>query len=195
MNIELELTDIIPEDIQEGILYVSLKHWITAHKCVCGCGNKVVLRLSPRHWAITLNGESVSLYPSVGNWQLPCRSHYWIEEGRILQARDWSDEEVAWNRSLTKGVRTPNQTPYSRFEKTNQFDPSSDLEVKGSATHQRNDLEERVEEYDGGCPESQPKSESEIKNGLYNQWWKNTRNTIGKKWRTILDRVGIKHVA
>ena len=54
------------------------------------------------------------MYPSVGNWQLPCRSHYWIEEGEIIHAKQWSDAEIKRNRALTKGRRTPLQTQYSR---------------------------------------------------------------------------------
>ena len=115
MNLRIQLTETIPEDIDEGILYVSLTYWTTAHKCGCGCGQRVVLRLSPKHWAITLNGESVSMYPSVGNWQLPCRSHYWIEDGRILHARRWSESEIRQNRAITRGMRTPFQTPFSRL--------------------------------------------------------------------------------
>lgn len=57
MKIRLQLTETIPEEIEEGILYVSLTYWTTAHKCGCGCGQKVVLRLGPKHWSITLNGE------------------------------------------------------------------------------------------------------------------------------------------
>ena len=126
MKLKLQLTETIPENIEEGILYVSLTYWTTAHKCGCGCGQKVVLRLSPKHWAITLNGESVSMYPSVGNWQLPCRSHYWIEEGRIIPAKRWSDTEIMRNRMMTKGRRTPLQTPRSRLEEYSQPENCSD---------------------------------------------------------------------
>jgi hypothetical protein len=35
------------------------------------------------------------MFPSVGNWTLPCQSHYWIRNGKILWARRWTEEEIA----------------------------------------------------------------------------------------------------
>ncbi len=130
MKIRLQITDEIPKKIEEGILYVSFKYWTTAHKCGCGCGQKVVLRLSPKHWTVMTNGESVSMYPSVGNWQLPCRSHYWIEEGRIVRARRWSDAQIKHNRAMTRGRRSafptmPRFLPYplAQIENDHETDP------------------------------------------------------------------------
>jgi len=40
----------------------------------------------------------VSLAPSIGNWALACRSHYWIREGEIRWSRRYSDAEIADNR-------------------------------------------------------------------------------------------------
>ncbi|MFE2118360.1 DUF6527 family protein [Streptomyces microflavus] len=42
-----------------------------------------VTPLSPAQWSVTYNGENVPLTPSIGNWSLPCRSHYWICDGRV----------------------------------------------------------------------------------------------------------------
>jgi hypothetical protein len=38
------------------------------------------------------------LAPSVGNWQLPCKSHYIIREGRILWARAWTPDQITAGR-------------------------------------------------------------------------------------------------
>ena len=54
-----------------------------AHLCFCGCGMKVVTPLSPTGWALTFEGRGVSVTPSVGNWNLKCRSHYVISGNRI----------------------------------------------------------------------------------------------------------------
>ncbi len=43
---------------------------------------------------MTFDGETVSVTPSVGNWALPCRSHYIIHQGRIQWAGDWTDERI-----------------------------------------------------------------------------------------------------
>lgn len=169
MKIKLQITETIPEEIEEGILYVSFTYWTTAHKCGCGCGQKVVLRLSPKHWAITLNGESVSMYPSVGNWQLPCRSHYWIEDGRILQAGCWSDEEIMRNRAVTKGKRTHFQTQRSRY--------FEQLEIGGGSE----EVEGRVTVSADG-----DKDDTEVNS---TRWWNRARNIIHGAWRRVVDKI------
>ena len=77
-RIEHQFVDLIPETISEGVLYVSMTYATAIHKCCCGCGNKVVTPLDPNHWMLTFDGQSISLSPSIGNWNYPCRSHYWI---------------------------------------------------------------------------------------------------------------------
>ncbi|MFG2767453.1 DUF6527 family protein [Streptomyces rubiginosohelvolus] len=43
------------------------------------------------------NGENVSLTPSIGNWSLPCRSHYWICDGRVRWSRRYAPSEIDQN--------------------------------------------------------------------------------------------------
>ena len=76
-----QFVDYIPERPQPGVLYVSIPYATVVHRCACGCGNKVVTPLSPADWKLTFDGESITLYPSVGNYSYPCRSHYWIRGG------------------------------------------------------------------------------------------------------------------
>lgn len=187
MKLRLQITETIPEDIEEGILYVSFTYWTTAHKCACGCGQKVVLRLSPKHWAITLNGESVSMYPSVGNWQLPCRSHYWIEEGRVLHARRWSEAEILRNRVMTKGRRTPFQTPRSRLYEFGQAEDSSDTQARLSAPYLENDAEAVISDVGGGAGLSSGKGKDTVK-GVSTRWWNTATKEIGRAWRKVVDR-------
>src|SRR5688572_12008813 len=73
----------VPEQLEEGVLYVSIEYATAIHRCCCGCGNEVVTPLSPKDWKLTFDGESVSLSPSIGNWSFKCRSHYWIARNRI----------------------------------------------------------------------------------------------------------------
>lgn len=98
-TIRHEFVEFIPEELEEGVLYISIPYATTTHPCACGCGNKVVLPLHPTHWKITFDGETVSLSPSVGNWSFPCRSHYWIKEDRIQWAKKWSKEKVERGRA------------------------------------------------------------------------------------------------
>lgn len=87
----------IPADLEEGYLYISMDYATALHKCACGCGIEVVTPLTPTDWKLTFDG-SVSLYPSIGNWSFPCRSHYWIRNSRIRWAEAWTDDEVRLNR-------------------------------------------------------------------------------------------------
>lgn len=95
----------IPDDIQEGILYISIEYKTAIHKCVCGCGNEVVTPISPTDWQLSYDGETVSLYPSIGNWDFNCRSHYWITNSEIEWAPSWSKNDIEHGRvkdGLTK---------------------------------------------------------------------------------------------
>ncbi len=76
--------DSIPSTLQEGIIYVSLKHKIAAHLCACGCGHRIDTPLDPEEWKLTYDGETISLWPSIGNWDLPCRSHYFITNNKAI---------------------------------------------------------------------------------------------------------------
>jgi hypothetical protein len=98
-TIKLERVQYVPKELSPGILYVSEKYSVAAHLCACGCGNKVVTPLGPAEWSFTEKTGQASLWPSVGNWQLPCRSHYVIGNGHIHWAGAWSDAQVAAGRS------------------------------------------------------------------------------------------------
>jgi hypothetical protein len=100
----------IPEIIDEGILYVSIPYQTAIHKCFCGCGNEVVTPLSPKQWTLIFDGESVSLYPSIGNWNLKCQSHYFIKENKVIWAKTYSD-------SMIKRVRRRDSDDIKKFFK------------------------------------------------------------------------------
>lgn len=93
-SIRPAFVDEVPDDLESGVLYVSLEHASMIHLCACGCGSEVVLPLTPEDWRITYDGENVSVSPSVGNWSLPCRSHYYVRAGAVVWAGDWSEEKI-----------------------------------------------------------------------------------------------------
>jgi hypothetical protein len=76
----------IPERLREGRLYVSLKYRTASHLCPCGCGNRVVTPFSSGYWTMRVVLWGVTLQPSIGNWHLPCQSHYWIRKNRVVWA-------------------------------------------------------------------------------------------------------------
>ena len=93
-SLEHRFVELIPEVKDEGILYVSIEHCVAIHKCICGCGNDVVTPIDPSAWKLTFNGEAISLYPSIGNWDFECRSHYWISENKIKMAESRKDKKT-----------------------------------------------------------------------------------------------------
>jgi len=98
-RLEPAFVDFIPSDLEPGTLYVSLTYRTTIHLCASGCGNKVVLPLSPAEWQFTFDGQSISMSPSVGNWEYPCKAHYWIRKGRVEWAGPWSHERIEAGRA------------------------------------------------------------------------------------------------
>ena len=93
-RLEHRFTAIIPDRLEPGILYVSMEYATGAHSCCCGCGEEVITPFTPTDWRMEFDGETISLSPSVGSWTLPCRSHYIIKRGKVIEAGRWSDEAV-----------------------------------------------------------------------------------------------------
>ena len=91
--------EIIPDAVEDDVLYISLKYCTAIHKCVCGCGNEVVTPISPTDWKLIFDGKTVSLSPSIGNWSFNCQSHYWIKRNKIVYAREWDKEEIQFGRT------------------------------------------------------------------------------------------------
>ncbi len=91
---ELQVVRRLPDILREGILYVCFECNVVVHLCACGCGEKVVLQIDPDFWRVWYDGETVSLSPSIGNFQYPCRSHYWIEQNRVKWVYDKPENSV-----------------------------------------------------------------------------------------------------
>uniref|UniRef100_UPI003216D327 DUF6527 family protein n=1 Tax=uncultured Draconibacterium sp. TaxID=1573823 RepID=UPI003216D327 len=95
-----EFVEYLPKELEEGILYISMKYKTAGHKCPCGCGNLVFTPFSPIDWQISYNGKGVTLTPSIGNWDYECRSHYWIMENEIQYAREFDSSEIEYIRRM-----------------------------------------------------------------------------------------------
>ena len=94
-TIEAEFVETIPAGIQAGKLYVSRKYRTATHLCCCGCGSKVVTPLKPGGWTLRNgNSDQVTLWPSIGNWSFPCKSHYWIRAGQVVWAPTLTEREI-----------------------------------------------------------------------------------------------------
>jgi len=105
-EIAYKFVEFIPEEIEEGTLYISIQYCTAVHKCVCGCGNEVVTPLSPTDWELTFDGKTVSLSPSIGNWNFECKSHYFITKNKIRVARSWNNFEIEEGRKKDLAAKT-----------------------------------------------------------------------------------------
>lgn len=110
----------MPSDLEDGILYIGIETGTILHRCACGCGHEVNTPLGRTDWSFTYDGETISLWPSVGNWSFPCRSHYVVKKSSIEWAGAWSDEEVEAGRRADRALNerrygTP-ETPLQNTE-------------------------------------------------------------------------------
>lgn len=95
----------VPRELESSVLYISMEYATAVHSCCCGCGERVVTPFTPTDWQITFDGESVTLNPSVGNWNQDCRSHYVIEKNQVIECGRWSDARVEAERRRDKRAK------------------------------------------------------------------------------------------
>lgn len=91
----MRLTELTPEYVhfmpekpamKEGILYISREFGSVQHRCACGCGEIVVTPIDTVQWWTLREedeGRVVTLWPSIGRFQSPCKSHYFITKNKI----------------------------------------------------------------------------------------------------------------
>lgn len=128
-----EFVEFIPEELEQGTIYVSIRFATASHLCCCGCGNKVVTPIRPTDWKLIFDGKSLSLDPSIGNWSFACQSHYWIRNNRARWAPTWSRERIDRGRI------------HDRYAKDDYFGPAS------AATDA--EMADKIGELDVGKPE------------------------------------------
>jgi len=94
----------IPDVLEYGVVYISISHRVAIHKCICGCGDEVVTPFAPYGWRLSFDGETVSLSPSIGNWNFECRSHYWIRNNQVVFAESF-DEKFSNKKKKSKNKK------------------------------------------------------------------------------------------
>lgn len=94
MTLEPRYVEFVPDQLQSGVLYISRRYSTAIHLCCCGCTREVVTPLTPTDWQLTTQGNAVTLFPSIGSWNSPCQSHYWIRRNRVQWAPAWTRQEI-----------------------------------------------------------------------------------------------------
>lgn len=107
----------LPKQLEEGFLYVSKEFGIAGHLCPCGCKNKIITPLDSTEWSFREDNGKPTLYPSIGNWQLPCKSHYWINNGLIDWSYEWTEKQIIEGRQAEEKNR---RSYYDQFEITDK---------------------------------------------------------------------------
>jgi hypothetical protein len=116
VRLEHRFVQYIPEKLEPGIIYISMEFATAAHACCCGCGEQVITPFTPPDWKLTFDGETVSLWPSIGNWNFKCRSHYIIRRSRVFEAEPWENEDVEHGRECDK------QKKRNYYEREGQYE-------------------------------------------------------------------------
>jgi len=94
-SVTFEFVEYIPTQLEEGVVYIAPEFGAVIHLCCDGCGERVSTPLHPGQWTLTFDGQTISLNPSIGNWQLACKSHYYIRRNQVVWAGKWDDERIA----------------------------------------------------------------------------------------------------
>ncbi len=90
------LVDALPPALEYGVIYISHRYKLAVHLCACGCGLEVPTKLAPEEWSFHVDKhDRISMWPSIGNWSFPCRSHYVVRNGAIQWAADFTPQMVA----------------------------------------------------------------------------------------------------
>jgi hypothetical protein len=84
MDLKIEFHEFIPERLEEKTLYVSEKYETAIHLCICGCKNEVTTPFGRNGWQYHRESDIVTLSPSIGSFQLPCKSHYFIQRNKVV---------------------------------------------------------------------------------------------------------------
>ena len=104
-SIMSQRVEFMPKKLDHGILYISEKYGTAAHLCACGCGAKIRTPLGPTEWNVKEADAGPSLWPSVGNWQQACQSHYVIRNSKIVWCGQWTPEQILAGRDKEEARR------------------------------------------------------------------------------------------
>lgn len=104
-----EFIEFLPMNLEDGKLYISMKYCTAVHLCACGCGERVVTPLQPNGWKLSFDGL-VTLRPSIGNFEYPCMSHYFITDNEI----QWLPKEVVVDKNKKKKTKKRKKIKFKR---------------------------------------------------------------------------------
>lgn len=78
--------EFIPDEINEGELYISTEYNTCTHLCPCGCKERIPIPINNPNiesWDLSIGDGLVTISPSLQN-RFKCKSHYFIRENKIV---------------------------------------------------------------------------------------------------------------
>ena len=82
-----------PTLLQSEVVYINEEFEIATLLCPCGCNHKIVLLCPDGHLVIN-DGGFATVKPSIGVWDAPCRSHFFLNSGTVDWCNSWSEERI-----------------------------------------------------------------------------------------------------
>jgi len=82
MKYRYELVGRIPAPMREGVIYHTEEFELAGLLCACGCGHRITLLVPDSH-QVWEEGGYATIRPSIGVFDAPCKSHYFINAGSV----------------------------------------------------------------------------------------------------------------
>ncbi|WP_368085920.1 DUF6527 family protein [Sphingomonas sp. NFR04] len=106
-RLKVVFMDEMPEVLEDGVLYISQECHVALHNCACGCGKEVSTPLVPTEFTLSIRDGRPSLWPSIGNHDFACASHYIVRDGRIVWAGRMSRSDIEFGRWKDQRLKRP----------------------------------------------------------------------------------------
>ena len=124
-RLEARLVHETPEVLEDGILYICDECHVALHNCACGCGEEVSTPLVRTEYSLTMHKGEASIWPSIGNHDFACKSHYVIRRGEIVWASRMSRAEIEWGREKDRALKRPASAAHVPAPELRTNEPSS----------------------------------------------------------------------
>lgn len=83
----------LPDQIGAYEFHYSRRFEMAALACPCGCGHRVMLNLLDQHHLV-IEGGLPTITPSILVSDASCLSHFFLQNGRVVWAQQWSKSIV-----------------------------------------------------------------------------------------------------
>lgn len=86
-------SDRLPSQVEPYEFHYSQRFEMAAIACACGCGHRVMLNLQDQH-QLVIEGGLPTVTPSILVSDAACLSHFFIRNGQVEWAQQWSKKTV-----------------------------------------------------------------------------------------------------